>query len=554
MDPLSPYLFLFCMEAFSRMLIHAQENNTLRGIRASRDGPRINHLFFADDALLFVRNKRSDIECLVNMLNTFSNISGSTAGQRGYYLLGAKKSSLKRFFNLFLRMGGLGFRDVRLFNLALLGRQVWRLLNNTDSLYFKVLSSKYFPDGNIFHAKKVDKASFTWLSIAAAVHIFKDGFGWRVGNGEKINIRADNWGMEGLNGDVVISNTLNQCVKSVKDLWHMDRRSWDVNKVKQVYGQDWSVKICDIPIGDVGGDFQRVSWLCDIRCFAWSRISCDFTCFSGGGPSEVVLGLSLCSVPGGEFRGSIFSILGAFLVEVGGGDTSKSVHQSPWHSYSRLKVGHEILPTNGKIASIRLGFNKRFRRCGADVETLLHALRDCPTSRAVLSRRGWSRSFISKTYDHCIDWLEDLMCVLDKRAMADLMTILWNCWNNRNNFIFRGKEEEAQLIWERASNLSKEFRICNMLHEPLISQNIVEKRWVKPPKGFLKINFDATVGETRIGYGTVIKDEEGFVWGGGGGFKVGSCASGRGDDFSTGQARAHRNVANDSRTKFPISG
>ncbi|KAG8503930.1 hypothetical protein CXB51_002240 [Gossypium anomalum] len=185
------------------------------------------------------------------------------------------------------------------------------------------------------------------------------------------------------------------------------------------------------------------------------------------------------------------------------------------------QVGHEILPTNGKIANIRPGFNKGCPRCGAETETLLHALRDCPTSREVLSIGGWSSSFISKSYDHCIDWLEDLMRVLDKRAMADLMTILWNCWNNRNNFIFRGKEEKAQLIWERASNLSKEFRICNMLNEPLISQNIGKKKWVKPPKGFIKINFDAAVGENRIGYGTVIRDEEGFVIGGGGGFKEG---------------------------------
>ncbi|KAA3468126.1 reverse transcriptase [Gossypium australe] len=75
-DPLSPYLFLFCMEAFLRVLIHAKDNNTLRGIRASINGPRVNHLFFADDALLFVRNKKSDVELLVNLLNTFSNISG----------------------------------------------------------------------------------------------------------------------------------------------------------------------------------------------------------------------------------------------------------------------------------------------------------------------------------------------------------------------------------------------------------------------------------------------------------------------------------------------
>ncbi|PPS17154.1 hypothetical protein GOBAR_AA03423 [Gossypium barbadense] len=33
-----------------------------------------------------------------------------------------------------------------------------------------------------------------------------------------------------------------------------------------------------------------------------------------------------------------------------------------------------------------------------------------------------------------------------------------------------------------------------------------------------------------------------------------ACASGRGDDFPAGQARGHRNIANDSRTRFLISG
>ncbi|MBA0673291.1 hypothetical protein Goklo_029000 [Gossypium klotzschianum] len=110
------------------------------------------------------------------------------------------------------------------------------------------------------------------------------------------------------------------------------------------------------------------------------------------------------------------------------------------------RVGHEILPMNSKTASIRQGFEKGCPRCGAKTETVLHALKDCPNSRAVLSIGRWSRSFISKNYDHCADWLEDMMRVLDKRAMADLLTTLWNCWNNRNNFIFRGKEEEAKQI------------------------------------------------------------------------------------------------------------
>ncbi|MBA0628928.1 hypothetical protein Godav_023558 [Gossypium davidsonii] len=60
--------------------------------------------------------------------------------------------------------------------------------------------------------------------------------------------------------------------------------------------------------------------------------------------------------------------------------------------------------------------------------------------------------------------------------MIDLMTTLWNSWNNRNNFIFRGKEEEAQVIWERAITLSQDFRICNKMNEPLLSPNLTVKK------------------------------------------------------------------------------
>ncbi|MBA0781904.1 hypothetical protein Gotri_002785 [Gossypium trilobum] len=50
------------------------------------------------------------------------------------------------------------------------------------------------------------------------------------------------------------------------------------------------------------------------------------------------------------------------------------------------------------------------------------------------------------------------MRLLDKKAMEDLITILWNSWNNRNNVIFRGKEEETRVVWERALTLSNDFQ------------------------------------------------------------------------------------------------
>ncbi|KAE8656267.1 hypothetical protein F3Y22_tig00117005pilonHSYRG00280 [Hibiscus syriacus] len=44
-DPLSLYLFLFCAQGLSALLLKAQRKNEIKGIRASLRGPRISHLF-----------------------------------------------------------------------------------------------------------------------------------------------------------------------------------------------------------------------------------------------------------------------------------------------------------------------------------------------------------------------------------------------------------------------------------------------------------------------------------------------------------------------------
>ncbi|KAH1114149.1 hypothetical protein J1N35_007527 [Gossypium stocksii] len=43
------------MEAFSRLLCDAQADCSVRGIRVGQNGPRINYLFFVDDALDFLK-------------------------------------------------------------------------------------------------------------------------------------------------------------------------------------------------------------------------------------------------------------------------------------------------------------------------------------------------------------------------------------------------------------------------------------------------------------------------------------------------------------------
>ena len=52
-DPLSPYLFLLCAEGLSALLHQLAQRKTIKGVAAFANGPRISHLFFANDSLVF---------------------------------------------------------------------------------------------------------------------------------------------------------------------------------------------------------------------------------------------------------------------------------------------------------------------------------------------------------------------------------------------------------------------------------------------------------------------------------------------------------------------
>lgn len=54
-DPLSLYMFLFCIERLICLLQQAIAENQIEGIQICRRAPRINHLLFANDCVLFCK-------------------------------------------------------------------------------------------------------------------------------------------------------------------------------------------------------------------------------------------------------------------------------------------------------------------------------------------------------------------------------------------------------------------------------------------------------------------------------------------------------------------
>ncbi|KAF5459887.1 hypothetical protein F2P56_019799 [Juglans regia] len=68
---------------------------------------------------------------------------------------------------------GLGFRDLESFNIALLAKQDYRLLQRPDALLSKILKFKYFPHFSFFEAKIGSNPSYIW-SIHATKNLELD--------------------------------------------------------------------------------------------------------------------------------------------------------------------------------------------------------------------------------------------------------------------------------------------------------------------------------------------------------------------------------------------
>lgn len=74
-DPLSPYLFICCMEYFSRLLKRSAQHESFR-FHPKCEVQGISHLAFADDVLLLSRGDHSSVHCLLQQIILFGKTSG----------------------------------------------------------------------------------------------------------------------------------------------------------------------------------------------------------------------------------------------------------------------------------------------------------------------------------------------------------------------------------------------------------------------------------------------------------------------------------------------
>jgi hypothetical protein len=92
-DPISPYLFLICAEALSAMMAKANREGLLLGVPTSKRGPKISHLFFTDDSLLFCRSNTTQWNSLTHILQLYEMASGQKMNSNKTAIFFSKNTS-----------------------------------------------------------------------------------------------------------------------------------------------------------------------------------------------------------------------------------------------------------------------------------------------------------------------------------------------------------------------------------------------------------------------------------------------------------------------------
>jgi len=87
------------------------------------------------------------------MMNAFWWGHGGTSN-KGLHWLSWEKLSVHK------NHGGMGFKDLAAFNVAMLGKQGWQLQTNADSLVSRIFKAQYYPNSSYLDAKLGHNPSF----------------------------------------------------------------------------------------------------------------------------------------------------------------------------------------------------------------------------------------------------------------------------------------------------------------------------------------------------------------------------------------------------------
>ncbi|CAJ2628079.1 unnamed protein product [Trifolium pratense] len=460
-DPLSPYLFIICAKGLSALIRKAEARGDIHGIKICRNAPIISHLLFADDCFLFFRASSNEAEAMKNILETYEAASGQAINFQkseifcSRNVLGGVRDSIANCLGVHAVLGtgarnkgihwmswdklsmhkndgGMGFKNLTAFNLALLGKQGWRIMSNPDILISKLYKAKYFPGCEFFESKVGHNPSFVWRSICNSKFLLRAGSRWTIGSGNNIPLLNENWLFDASSLQLQQTEVSLAGHLAVADVILPDTKGWNLPLLTTLLESSGIDKVLHTPLFDSVVEDKRI-WRME--------------------------------------KNGVYSVRSAYRLCVQELlDTSHFKMDDTWNLIWKLKAPPRVknllwricrrcVPTRVNLRSRGVNCITVCSLCNDHDEDSRHVFFDCPSSRNVWSMCSFGNKIIAALHNNyaASNLIFDLLQQLSNEDASLMACVIWSIWKQRNNRIWKNVIDAQNFVFSRAAALINEW-------------------------------------------------------------------------------------------------
>lgn len=345
-------------------------------------------------------------------------------------------------------VGGLGFRDLHLFNQALLANHIQR----PHSLLYRLLKARYFRDGTFLTASRGTQPSYGWNSLRFGRDLLKTRIQTSIGDGKTTSIGNDSWLPTNPPRPPTMLPMTNPELK-VEDLIDKRLNQWDTEALKRlIHPEDHHIihkKI--LPPHSAADSYiwsPAKNGAYSVKSGYWTVINLEVDDESPKPPLATDPDIANNSI----WKLQITPKLRHFL----------------WRFVSRaIGIAENLRRRNMNV-------NPYCSRCCTAVETSDHALFSCPQVTMIWRATGIPIHLICNP-DITIEEKLRYIFQIHNNAQVEQVTrylplwLMWRIWKSRNDLVFNRRTTSHQETVKQATTDTKEW-LDNLVEQPTVNE------------------------------------------------------------------------------------
>nr|XP_027109435.1 uncharacterized protein LOC113729327 [Coffea arabica] len=413
-DPLSPYLFIICTEAFSCLQQEFSRCGKLKGITINAQAPSISHLLFANDTLLFGRASLEEAANFQQVIQLYEKASGQCVNFDKSTITFSTNATqdIRTVISQLLHMPIVELHEKYLGLPLVIGRSKSQIFTSIKDRVWQRLQSwkeKSLSRANFLHAWLGYRPSFTWRGILEGRKALNIGCRLQVGS----------------------------------DLIHQDLRSWNTALIDEIFWEEEASLIKSLPLSKY---LTKDRWL-------WHHTK------------------------NGKFlvRSAYHAIMDSYILDVRqtAQASSSSGNDVVWKKiwsldipnkkkYFLWRICHNSLPTPDNLQKRRIPVENKCLVCNGPSGDLSHLLFECPVSVQI-----WALSFLARKIRACCQsfanaWVKEILGTLPPKDCEDFAVLSYEICGNRNNAFFNGTIRDPLTLVSYTLNSQAAFREANL--------------------------------------------------------------------------------------------